>query len=202
MILPNSANLVISPPLAGKLVFIDQQIAAFLKNKNPVLYIATDKSPEDIKKRWLNEKFYYGPYETSGFLRFIDAFSSQAGNLLDNSKSIIRVPGPLALNEISVALAETERELYQLNPNHLVIFDSLSTLLMYTNPATTGRFVQVISAKIKQAGGTILYTLEEGMHDSKTTITIEHLMDQIIQIKQENNKHLIKTQNTAWQPLD
>lgn len=202
MITPNSANLIISPPLAGKLFFIDQQISAFLKKKNPLLYITTDKSPEDIKKRWLKKKFYYGSYEKSNYLKFIDAFSYQTGSLIDSTNSIRRVSGPVALNEISVALAEIQRELYQLNPNHLVIFDSLSTLLMYTNPQTVGRFVQVITAKIKQAGGTIIYTLEQGMHDQKTIITIEHLMDQIIQIKQEKNRHLIKTQVTDWQALD
>jgi len=198
----NSANLVISPPLAGKLFFLDQQISTSLKNKKPLLYITTDKSPEDIKKRWLKNKFYYGPYEKSNYLKFIDAFSYQTGNLTEETNSIKRVSGPVALNEISVALAEIQRELYQLNPNHLVIFDSLSTLLMYTNPQTVGRFTQVVTAKIKQAGGTILYTLEKGMHDKKTIITIEHLMDQILQIKQEKNKHFIKTQNTDWQLLD
>ncbi|MCK4589858.1 MAG: hypothetical protein KAT77_05410 [Nanoarchaeota archaeon] len=198
----NSANLLISPPLAGKLIFLDQQISNFLKNKQPLLYITTDKSPEDIKKRWLKNKFFYGSYEQLNFLKFVDAFSYQTGNLTDSTNSIKRVSGPVALNEISVALAETQRDLYKINPNHLVIFDSLSTLLMYTNPATVGRFTQVITAKIKQAGGTIIYTLEQGMHDQKTIITIEHLMDQIIQIKQEKNKHFIKTQNIDWQPFD
>jgi len=202
MISDNSANLILSPPLAGKLGFIDKQISDYLKNKKPLLYITTDKSPEDIKKRWLKNKFFYGSYENSGHLKFIDAYSYQTGNIINDTNSIKRVSGPLALNEISVALAEIERYFYKLDSHHLVIFDSLSTLLMYTNPQTVGRFTQVITAKIKKAGGTVIYILEEGMHDQKTIVTIEHLMDQIIQIKQEKNKHYIKTSSTDWQPLD
>jgi peptidoglycan/xylan/chitin deacetylase (PgdA/CDA1 family) len=55
-----------------------------------------------------------------------------------------------------------------------------------------GRFLQILIAKIKNAGGSVLFTLEEGMHDPKDMVTIEHLMQAIIHVKKEKEKIVIK----------
>jgi hypothetical protein len=57
-----------------------------------------------------------------------------------------------------------------------------------------GRFLQVIIAKVKNAGGSILFTMEEGMHDEKVVITIEHLMDAVIHIKKDAGNILVKAE--------
>ena len=186
----NSAAIVIGPPLSGKKQFLYNYMLESLKNKQPVLFILTDTSPEDIKKELVKNKIFYGPYVN--ILRFVDCYSHQAGNNINDTNDTLRISGPLALNEISIAVSKIEAEFYKINPKHKIIFDSLSTLLMYSNPQMIGRFLQIQIAKIKRAGGSILFTLEEGMHDKKDMITIEHLMQAIINIKKENNKVLIK----------
>ena len=181
----NSASIVISPPLSGKKEFLYNYLQDSLKNKGPVIFLSTDSSSEDIKKDLLKNKIYYGTYKD--ILRFVDCYSQQAGNNVQDSEDTRRVPGPIALNEISVVLAQIEAELYKINEKHVVIFDSLSTLLMYSNPQMVGRFLQCLIAKIKNAGGSVLFTLEEGMHDPKDMVTIEHLMQAIIHVKREND---------------
>jgi len=187
-----SASLIISPPLKGKKEFLYQYIKENLKNKNPIIYLLTDSSPEDIKKELVKNKIYYGAKK--GLLKFIDCYSQQAGNKVEEKEDIKRISGPLALNEISITLAKFEAELHKTNKTHKIIFDSLSTLLMYSNPRMVGRFLQTLVAKIKNAGGSILFTLEKGMHDKKDIVTIEHLMQAIIHVKKKNNKTLIKTE--------
>ncbi len=187
---PNSASIVVSPPLSGKKEFIYNYLQETLKNKEPVIFLSTDTSPEDIKKELVKNKIFYGPY--AKILRFVDCFSQQAGSQVQDTTDTKRISGPLALNEISIAVSKIEAEFSKLNPKHRIIFDSLSTLLMYSNPQMVGRFLQIQIAKIKKAGGSILFTLEEGMHDKKAMITIEHLMQAIIHIKKEQNKVLIK----------
>jgi len=186
----NSASIVIGLPLSGKNQFLYNYMLEALKNKEPVLFIETDKAPEDIKKELVKNKIFYGAYVK--ILRFVDCYSQQAGNNVKDTNDTIRVSGPLALNEISIAISKIEAEFYKLNPKHRIIFDSLSTLLMYSNPQMVGRFLQILIAKIKKAGGSILFTLEQGMHDKKDIITIEHLMSAIIHIKHEKDKILIK----------
>jgi hypothetical protein len=68
---------------------------------------------------------------------------------------------------------------------------------MYSNPQMVGRFLQVIIAKVKKAGGSVLLTLEEGMHDEKVIVTIEHLMDVIIHVKKEEDKVLVRADGVA-----
>ena len=188
----NSASIVVGPPLSGKKQFLYNYMLESLKNKEPVIFITTDKSPEDIKKELVKNKIFYGPYVK--ILRFVDCYSQQAGNNIEDTNDILRVSGPLALNEISIAVSKIEAEFYRINPKHRIIFDSLSTLLMYSNPQMIGRFLQIMVAKIKRAGGSIIFTLEEGMHDKKDMITIEHLMSSIIHIKHEKDKILIKAE--------
>ena len=185
-----SASIVIGPPLSGKKELVYRYMLEGLKNKEPMIFVSTDVSPEEIKRDMVKNKIFYGPF--TNILRFIDCYSLQAGNQLQDTNDTIRVSGPLALNEISIAISKIEAQFHRINPKHRLIFDSLSTLLMYSNPQMIGRFLQVMIAKIKRAEGSMLFTLEEGMHDSKDIITIEHLMQAIIHIKREKDKILIK----------
>ena len=186
----NSAAILVGPPLSGKKQLLYNYMLEGLKNKEPVIFLSTDISPEEIKKELVKNKIFYGPFVK--ILRFIDCFSHQAGNQVQDTTDTKRISGPLALNEISIALAQLEAEFYRINPKHRIIFDSLSTVLMYSNPQMVGRFLQVLIAKIKNAGGSILFTLEQGMHKPQDIITIEHLMNAIIHIKHEKDKIFIK----------
>jgi len=189
---PNSASIIVSPPLSGKKEFLYQHLIQSLKNKEPVVFLSTDASSEDVKKELVKNKIFYGA--SGNMLKFIDCYSQQAGNNVEDTSDTKRVPGPLALNEISIAIAQIEAEFYKISPKHKIIFDSLSTILMYSNPQMIGRFIQVLIAKIKNAGGSVLFTLEEGMHDPKDMVTIEHLMNAIIHVKKEKNKIRIKAE--------
>lgn len=186
----NSASIVVGPPLSGKKQLLFNYMIEGLKNKEPVIFLLTDTSPEEIKRELVKNKIFYGPF--AKILRFIDCYSQQAGNPIQDTIDTKRISGPIALNEISIALAQLEAEFYKISPKHRIIFDSLSTLLMYSNPQMVGRFLQVLIAKIRNAGGSVLFTLEEGMHKPQDMITIEHLMQAIIHVKKEKEKIMIK----------
>jgi len=193
----NSAVVVISPPLEGKEVLVSNSIKDDLKEKVPVLIISTDKSAEDFKNELVKEKIFFGDAESKGLLAFIDCYSMHVGEAVKNTSSIKRVPGPLALNEISVALSDIEKEFFRKSPKHLIVFISLSTMLMYSNPQAIGRFVQVVIAKIKKAGGSVFFTLEEGMHTPDVIVMMEHMMDYIVFVKHENGKLFVKAKGLA-----
>jgi len=193
----NSASLLIGPPLAGEKSIIYNYLQKSLEGGDPVVFVSTDRSPEDMKKDMLQMKLFVTKFETEKKLLYIDCCSKQTDESIKDTESIRRVSGPLALNEISIALSDIEREFIRKSPSHKVIFNSLSTVLMYSNPQTVGRFLQVIIARVKKAGGSILLTLEEGMHDEKVIVTIEHLMDAIIHVKKEEGKVLVRADGVS-----
>jgi len=184
------ACVIIGPPLSGKKELLYNYVLQTLKKGEPVMFITTDASAEDVKKDMVKNKIFYGSYSTN--LVFIDCYSHQAGNLVAETSDTKRISGPLALNEISIAISEIQRHFYKRNPSHKVIFNSLSTLLMYSNPQMIGRFIQLMIAKIRKAGGGVFFTLEEGMHEQNVIVTIEHLMNAIIHVKKENGKVMVK----------
>jgi len=195
-IINKNAILLLSPPLTGKKEFIFLLIKQ-ISNQKGIIFITTDETPEEIKKELLKNKIFFG-----NNLKFVDCYSAQTLNIYENTDSIVRVGGPLAFNEISIAISNFQRNFLKENKQQVIIFNSLSTLLMYTNPLAVARFLQVIIGKIKNLNGACVFTLEEGMHEKKDIITIEHLMDLIIKLKKENEKILINfSDNEKWLPL-
>ncbi|MEK6826326.1 MAG: ATPase domain-containing protein [Nanoarchaeota archaeon] len=178
-----SAILILGPPMAHKKDLLYKLILYGFKKKEAVLFVTTDSFPNDIEAELGRNNVSYKQYEKQGNLKFIDCYSAQAQDVLSITSSVVKVPGPLALNEISVAMSEIESGFYKKNKVHKIIFQSLSTLLMYSRPEAIERFVQVIVARTKNAGGSIFFTIEEGMHDERILISLEHLMDGIIAVK-------------------
>ncbi len=186
------ATVLVGPPLVGEKEFIYNYILSKLKGGMPVVIISTDASPDGFKKRYIKGKMLLEKFEDEGLLKYIDCYSKNAGEKVVDTSSIKRVSGPLALNEISIALNDVQKSFLGKFEGHTVIFNSLSTLLMYSNSNAVARFIQVFISKVKRADGDIIFTLEQGMHDEKTIVTLEHLMDDILEMKKEGTKIMIK----------
>jgi len=189
------AVLVLSKPLEGKKEFLDDAVKKAIKENKTLLFVLTDKNPEQLKQELLKEKIFFKN------LYFVDCYSQQAGLNCQKSESIKYVSGPLALNELSIAVSDFQRGFLKKETLHLIIFDSLSTLLMYSNAEAIGRFLQILISKIKNLEGDVVFTIEQGMHDEKAVVTIEHLMDSVIEVKKEGHKLLTKESGGNWAEL-
>ena len=176
----------------GKREFIDHYAKNAIKDNKTLLFVLTDKNPEQMKQEFLKDKIFFKN------LYFVDCYSLQTGGKIQGNEDIRYVSGPLALNEMSIAISEFGRKFLKDEKKYDVIFDSLSTLFIYSNAEAIARFLQVLIAKIKNLEGDVLFTLEEGMHDDKAIVTIEHLMDSVVEVKKESNKLLIKESGGNW----
>jgi len=191
--------LVISKPLEGKKEFIENYVKNAIKENKAILFVLTDKNPGQLKKELLESKIFFKN------LYFVDCYSLQTEGECKEEDNVKYVSGPLALNEMSIAVSEFERDFLRKELPHVIIFNSLSTLLMYSNANAIARFLQILIAKIRNFNGGVIFTLEEGMHDPKEIATIEHLMDEIIEIKKEKNRIFYKTKESGkiedWKEL-
>lgn len=194
----SGATLVLSKPLEGKKEFLDSYTRQMIKENKELIFVLTDKTPAQKKQELLKNKIFFKN------LCFVDCYSQQAGEESKEDENVKNVAGPLALNEVSIALSEFGRDFAKKQAPHSIVFDSLSTLLMYADANAIARFLQILIARIKKFGGDVIFTIEEGMHDPKAIATIEHLMDEIIEVKKETGRILFKSkgfENRDWTEL-
>lgn len=181
----SSNILIIGPPGPEKMTMGLHFIGEGVGNKQPGVYATSDVSPTEVEGR-ADEMGLDIPKRVGKDVTFIDCYSWALGTQ-PSGREDIQVPGPNALDDMSIALAQAMQSTGK-KEGFRTVFHSLSTLLLYNNPEVTFRFIQISGARLKAAGCTSLYFLESGMHEERTVVTVKHLMDSVIEIKIENNK--------------
>ncbi|MBI2080045.1 hypothetical protein HYT84_04730, partial [Candidatus Micrarchaeota archaeon] len=88
----------------------------------------------------------------------------------------IIIPGPSALNDLSLAVNEAIKE--SAGKRMRIIFHSLSSFVLYNPKESLLKFIQVVGGRLKNADATVLFLLEDGMHEKQLVSTLEHSMDE------------------------
>ncbi len=178
--------LVIGPPGPEKVGIALKFIEQGLNDGDGSLYITTDVGPKEIE-----ENSSLLAEHANKDLIFIDCYSWTLGEQPAGRKDIM-VPGPSALNDLSIGIAQAMQKLFKPDKKLRVVMHSLSTLLLYNNPEVVYRFTQITGARLKSSNATTLFLIEEGMHDQKVVTTIKHLVDSVIEVKNENGKIMLR----------
>lgn len=179
--------LLLTPPIAEIRLLGIQYLFEGLKKGEPGVFITMDDSPENLRVRALKFNWPLINAEKKGLMRWVDVYSIHADENIQSTESVIRIGGPLALTDLSIAVSQIQSDFLSMAVNYRFFFDSLSTLLLYNNPNTIYRFLQVITSKFKNSGGTGFFTLGRGMHDEKITMTIRHMMDGALELDDDMN---------------
>lgn len=191
-----AAALVYGPPFVGKSVLVRQFILTGLAAKVPALVVLTDHSAADLRKQLSAMSPDYTTAEKAGLVRMVDCFSRSIG-AQENLPGVEYVDGLLNFNAVSLAVNNAQREFIRQYPQHALVFDSLSTLIAYTNAATAFRYLQVLLGKAKSAGATSLLTLSAGMHTDAEVQMIKHLVDGIVELRSDNGKTVLHVEGVG-----
>jgi len=190
---PLSATLVYGPPFVGKETFARLFILQGLRNGEPGILVLTNEAAADARDRFLAMDPDFPKYEAAGLIRYVDAYSKAIGLDVD-VPGVELVDGPMNLNGLATAVANTQRAIVGLGPTHRLVVDSLSTLITYTNPQTTFRFLQVLIGKTRRAGATALFTLDHGMHTDAEVQMFKHIASGVLSVKPDQGKYLLNIQ--------
>jgi len=187
--LPEKSNiLLIGPPGPEKMMLSIKLLSNNLNIGGKGVYITTDQLPQEIEQK--SKKFAADLSQfTAKNLWFVDCYSWTLGKQLEERKDIV-VPGPTALNDLSLGIAQSMQNAAD-SQSPSVIFQSVSTLLLYNNPEMVFRFVQILGSRLKFSNATTLLHLESSMHDEKVVTTMKHLADEVIELKSEDGKTMI-----------
>jgi len=170
----NYTALISGPPGVGKYEYCLSLVKEYLKKGENVVYVTTERSPQEIKDKLREDGFDLDTYETSQFL-FVDIYSHSTGTKYDKG---LHVDNPANLNQINIHLANASQTL---GKPMRIFFDSLSTLFLHAPVAEIKKFVGVLSSRAKTEYGFVLYTIQEGQHDDQTAMSLRAMAEAVLE---------------------
>lgn len=171
----NPGNIMVIGPTGMEKLAFAFHFAAAANPKKEVVYIITgDATPDSVKKKASS----VGISLNKENINFIDCYSATLGRkeLPPDEGGVSYVSGPGALNDISLAINEAIRS--SAGKRIRVIYYSLSTFVLYNPKDSILKFLQVVGGRLKNAGATTMYLVEEGVHDKQLISLVEHSMDE------------------------
>ena len=180
----NSTVIILGDKGTGKNALLKKIMYEGISNGKDSLYVTLDDAPNEVTA----DSDYYGvdfsEYESN--LYYVDGYSWQAGG----SDSRYSLEGLSDMNQMNMTLTDAMNQLK--GEEQRVALDSASTLLLYTDPTSTVKFLQVMSAKSTSNSGCLFITLEESTHDDQTKSTVKHIADGVLRLKIEGEDKKLK----------
>ncbi|MFW9956855.1 MAG: RAD55 family ATPase [Candidatus Odinarchaeota archaeon] len=169
--------MLVGPLGAGKTTYAEAFLAEGIEQGFPAIFVTTDVSPRVIRNDMSRHGWATEAQEAAGQFVFIDGYSERMGAPKTGSaRSLAKVDD---ISELGIVLSEVLENVVVAR----VVIDSLSTLILHSNPATMPKAIQRLSGRITQSSHSIMYVLEEGVHDEKTYATFSYLADAVLRFR-------------------
>ncbi len=186
--IPFGSNILIhGPPFVGKEVMVCQFMAEGLRKGIPVIWITTDKTPDDIRMEMEQVVSGYREYEGIGLVRYVDAYSRTMGDLSDDPHTIY-VLEPTDHEGLEDAVDKVANEFKEKHDHYRLAFRSVSTFIAYSDPNTAFRFLNPFCGRRKKDRAVSMYTLEKGMHGEQEIQMLGMIMDGMVDFKVDQLK--------------
>lgn len=182
----NPGNILfVGPSGIEKAAFSYHFVATTATDENAYI-ICGNSSPDSI----INKASSIGVNLNKENIRFIDCYTATLGKGdTKSTEKIMVMDGPTALNDISLALNEAIRA--SSGKKMRVVFDTLSTFILYNSKDSMRKFLSVIAGRLRNAGATTLYLVDEGVHDKPLLSLMEQGMDETYNLVDREGKFFL-----------
>ena len=169
--------MLVGPLGTGKTTYAEAFLAEGIALGFPAVFVTTDVSPRVVRNDMSRHGWTIEEQEASGQFVFIDGYSERMGApKITSARSLAKVDD---ISELGIVLSEVLEELVVAR----VVIDSLSTLILHSSPEKMPGAVQRLSGRVTQSSHSIMYVLEEGVHDEKTYATFSYLADAVLRFR-------------------
>jgi KaiC/GvpD/RAD55 family RecA-like ATPase len=180
--------MLVGPLGSGKTTYAEAFLAEGIAQGFPAVFVTTDVSPRVVRNDMSRHGWTTEIHEASGQFVFIDGYSERMGApKLGATRSLAKVDD---ISELGIVLSEVLEKLVVAR----VVIDSLSTLILHSNEATMPKAVQRLSGRVTQSSHSIMYILEDGVHDEKTYATFSYLADAVLRFRIDDSSDIPKHQ--------
>jgi len=176
--------LVYGPPFTGTEVLLDRFITEGLAKGVPCIIVTVDKTIPDVKFRLRGTLPNYDEYEKNGMIGYVDIYSRRMGVACDEP-NVEYVDSIRDLDVISLAMNNVLNKLKGKGEYYRMVFP-LSTLTANLGANPIFRFLEDLTGKCKRDNSVAMYSLTKGMHAETDVQVLRHLMDGVIEFKEEN----------------
>ena len=163
---------------SGKTTFCLTLTRELLKNNLPCVWICLDESPNSIREKMDYFQVDYRSCQDNNLLRFIDVYSEQITGKPLEDPYVISCSSAFNLNELNRTLMQA---LSEVKGQGVVVFDSVSTLLLYNLAGTCEEFLKVHLSRITSAGFTGLFILQRELHTPQTEEMLKMMCDAVLE---------------------
>jgi len=173
--IPRGIYLIIGPSGAGKTSFCQTFIARGLSNQEPGIYLSTEDDCGEIQTSI--KKLMDDQDRMKGDLRLVDAYSWRVRGVKGNEPFV--AVNPADLTGVMIAC----QKICQSVSKPRIVFDSITNLVIQSDPNTTLKFLQMITAKMRSMSALALFTLIPASHDSMFVSTVRTMFDGIFEMR-------------------
>jgi len=164
--------MLVGPLGSGKTTYAEAFLAEGIAQGFPAVFVTTDVSPRVIRNDMSRHGWSTEIQEASSQFVFIDGYSERMGAPKSGSaRSLAKVDD---ISELGIVLSEVLEELVVAR----VVIDSLSTLILHGNEVTSSH--------------SIMYILEDGVHEEKTYATFSYLADAVLRFRISESENIPK----------
>lgn len=186
-----SRSLLYGPSFQGKEVLAKQTLIHAIQAGHPTVVVLTNETALDYLSTLRAMDEDVDAAVADGTLLFVDTYANSIG--VDEPHDAVEyVESALDLNGITIALHKQQARILDTHDEHLLVFDSVSTLVLYSNAQSTFRFLQILIGKARQIGATSLILMDAGMHSDPEVQMFRHLCDGEITIDTDKQQTRIK----------
>ena len=180
-----SVILASGPPLSGKRIFAKRFAYAGLQSGECCIFTCTNNPAEEERREFAEYGMDVSEFESAGTMAYIDFYSRGAGIKCDETELIKRVASLMDLTGYNVALRDLLTKFWRMEKPIRIVFDSLSTLLLYNDARTVTRFLHMMLGKLRSVNATSLLVLEEGAHPPEILTIIKSMANALIEFKED-----------------
>ncbi|MBI5046898.1 hypothetical protein HZC07_04165 [Candidatus Micrarchaeota archaeon] len=178
----NPGNIIVIGPSAIEKEALAYHFISGAGSKETAYLICGNSSPEDIMSRAST----LGINLNKDNIYFIDCYSATLGKPVESTEKVKIVSGPSGLNDLSLTLNEAIKS--SAGKRIRVVFDTFSTFVLYNPRDSIRKFLSVVEGRLKSAGATTIYLIDEGVHDRQLLSLLEQGIDEVYTITDKGGK--------------
>lgn len=181
---PGTNILLAGPPLIGKAAMGYELLASGISDGEGAVVVSNADGAERIRTE------HSSLFERSGPVGIVDCITNnRRSDALGDADLVRYVSSPEDMTGIGIEFSELLEEFYteRGSTRNRALFDSISTILMYSNLQTVFRFLHVFTTRIENADALGLFVIQSDGHDDKTMNTLSQLFDGIVRVDEDGD---------------